>query len=80
MTALDSSTIDAIASAVAAKLRAPSLEPLWSISEVATFLGYTERVVREKKMREPNFPKPVRLPALRFYSSEIRAYAAARQG
>jgi len=77
---IDQSTVEAIATAVAARLRMPAVEPLWSLDDVAAYLGYKARVVREKKMLEPDFPKPTRLPALRWYPAEIRAYAAARQG
>lgn len=77
---LDNAMIEAIASAVAARLRVPSIEPLWTLDQVALFLGYKARVVREKKMQEPDFPKPVRLPALRWYPDDIRKYAAERHG
>lgn len=76
---MNEATINAIANAVAARLKTPVFEPLWDLDRVASYLGYEPRVVREKKMLEKGFPKAIRLPSLRWEPEEIREYARKRK-
>lgn len=57
----DQTIAAAVAAAVAAVIRpGPSQDRLWTVSDVALYVGYDERVVRDTIQHEPDFPKPVR--------------------
>lgn len=46
-------------------------QTLWSAKEIAAYIGYSERHVRERVVHEHGFPKPARNIRGRWLKSEI---------
>ena len=67
--------IQAIAAEVARLVNQP--ETLWDVEDVAKYLRYQPRVVREKLVCRPGFPQPMRLPGMRWEPDAIREWATA---
>jgi predicted DNA-binding transcriptional regulator AlpA len=57
---------------LAAASSTPWSQVLWSMEEVAQYMGLRPRTVRENIACRPDFPKPTRLSnSLRWYAAEV---------
>lgn len=54
---------------------------LWSIGEIATFLGLKNNTVSGSIVNAPAFPQPIILPSggKRWYAKEVKAWALKRR-
>ena len=80
--------VEALARALAPKIaQLTDPEALWATSQVADYLGVGITQVRERLMKAPDFPAPIRLPTPngtgraqpRWLSREVREWAMQHQ-